>query len=638
MPFQFASAAFLALGLATPLLVLAYTRKQTRDARKVSSILLLRKLPKHSVVRKKVKLPPNFWFELLALLMLVAAASYPLYQGSGKRTAIILDNSLSMSAQGRTKPTIFAEAIRKLLNWMDEQPSGNSYTLYTSSPSLQRIGESSISSGRVEEYVADLAPTLTSDSISSSIEQLGESGSYDQLIVVSDRQIRELESARGDDIELDHSTKVKGLTVGGRASNLFISSIGVETSGVRTQKRKVVTRIAQSGGEKREIEVELQGAAGGSTDYSTLQKTLVELNGDSSRELQIPVPESANSMRSFLVRINADSDDALDLDNEAWASVDAAPESAVLLVSPIQPGPDAFGLKNIGGIRVVHVTPEEYARLAPSKIKRFAIALFHRTAPIAAPPIATLLVLPPKNNLLFPVRMDINDPVLSSWDSTHPLTTYLRVPLLNPSAVAVFDVPLWARSIVNIEQGSILASGESRGVRFAALGMEILPFEGASTPAASVLTINLIRWLSGSSELSFGYRTGTRYELQGDTTWVIADPGGAIETIETSQEKPDGYSLSRPGLYTVTRISGGSSDTLKRSTEILPVNVFYPQESATSPPPPISSPKTIEHQEVSEQAATPMWPEAIMLALLLLLAEFGIRTYQATRSTAEVSA
>lgn len=637
MPFQFASAAFLALGLAAPLLILAYTRKQTRDARRVSTVLLLRKLPKHAVIRKKIKIPPNFWFELLALLALAAAAAYPLYQGSGKRTAILLDNTLSMSSQGTSKPTLFAEAVRRLLNWMDEQPSGNSYTLYTSSPSLQRIGEASVSSGSVEEYLADLAPTLSSDSISSAIEQLGESGSYDQLVVVSDRGIKEVQSSP-DGAVADSATTIRSLTVGRGQTNLFISSISVETSGVRSQNRTIVSRIAQSGGSQRDVELRLSGSAGGSSDYSLLKTVKLGLGSDSSQEIQIPVPDEARSMRSFRLEIDAGADDALALDNQAWTSVDAAAESAVLLVSPLEPDEDAFGLKKIGGIRIVHATPAEYASLSAQKIKRFSLALFHRTAPVDAPPIATLLVLPPKNNILFPVKMDVDKPVLSSWDSGHPITTYLRVPLLKPGAAAVFDVPLWARSIMNVEQGSILASGESRGVRFAALGMEILPFEGARTPAASVLTINLVRWLSGSSELSFGYRTGSRHELQGDATWVIADPKGDIETIETTQAKPAFYPLKQPGLYTVTRISGASSDTLSRSTEILPVNVFYPQESATYAPPPIPAPSLIEHQEISEHAATPIWPQVIMLALALLLIEFGIRSYLLKKSSSEVSA
>ncbi|MCB0346062.1 MAG: BatA domain-containing protein, partial [Bdellovibrionales bacterium] len=364
MPFQFASAAFLALGLAAPLLILAYTRKQTRDARKVSSIILLRKLPKHSIIRKKVKLPPNFWLELLALLALAAAAGYPLYEGSGSRTAIILDNTLSMSAKGSTKPTLFAEAVRKTLGWMDEQPSGNSYTLFTSSPTLRKIGESAVSSGTIESYLADLAPTLTSDSIASSIEQLGESGSFDQIVVVSDRDIREAESLREDALSSDSTTEVRSLTVGSAQSNLYLSSIGVETSGVRNEKRAIVSRIAQSGGERREVTVRLSGTSGGSSDYSLLDTTRLELNSDSSREVQIPVPDSAKSMRSFRVEIETGADDALAADNQAWTSVDAAAESAVLLVSPIEPGPDAFGLKNISGIKVIHATPAEYATLS----------------------------------------------------------------------------------------------------------------------------------------------------------------------------------------------------------------------------------------------------------------------------------
>lgn len=638
MAFQFASTAFLALGLAAPLLVLAYTRKQTRNARRVSSVLLLRRLPKHSVIRKRVKLPLNFFFELLALLALAAAAAYPLYTSSGSRTAIILDNTLSMSARSGSSGTVFADAVKRLLNWIDDQPSANSYTLFTSSPVLQRSGRPGVSSGTIAAYLAGAAPTLSSDSITSAIEQLGESGAFDQIIVVSDRSLTTSDEPLTEPETTGRATSVRGVTVGSGEANVFLSAIAVRSSGMKQSERSVSARVAQSGGTLRDVEIKLFGAAGGSADYSLLSSSRIQLNPDSSREVELAVPADERGLRSFRVELQPEGPDALALDNTAWTSVDAAGEAAVLLVSPLSGGEDALGLKKIPGIRVAQVSPAEYASLPLPRIRRFSLVVFHRTAPVAVPPIATLLVLPPPDNALFPVRADIEKPKISSWDAAHPLTTYLRVALLEPGAASVFAVPLWARSIINVEQGSILASGESRGVRFAALGFEIFPFEGSLTPAASVLTLNLIRWLSGSSELSYGCRTGSRYELQGNASWVIANPSGTIETIETTQSAPGSVLLDAPGLYTVTRISGASSDTLSRSTDTLAVNVFYPQESATASPPPIAAPDKIAHQEIAEEAASPVWPQMIGLALLLLLIEFGIRAFQARKSAGGAAA
>ena len=173
----------------------------------------------------------------------------------------------------------------------------------------------------------------------------------------------------------------------------------------------------------------------------------------------------------------------------------------MLLVASGDELPDS-GFGGVPALGVQQISPAEFAKRAESDLARYSSVIFHRSAPARPPSVPTLLILPPADNPLFPVRDQADEGRITSWAAEHPITSYLKVPLLSPGSAAIFDVPLWAQSIMRVEEGAIVVAGESHGVRFAAVGMEMLPFEGARTPVLSVLTLNLLNWLSGGTELT----------------------------------------------------------------------------------------------------------------------------------------
>ena len=62
---SFGIPALLGLFFAAPLIILAYLNRSPRKEKLVSSLLLLRQLPKAPVIRQKIKIPPLFFLELL---------------------------------------------------------------------------------------------------------------------------------------------------------------------------------------------------------------------------------------------------------------------------------------------------------------------------------------------------------------------------------------------------------------------------------------------------------------------------------------------------------------------------------------------------------------------------------------------
>jgi len=134
---SFAAPALLGLILVTPVIILAYLNRSPRKEKIVSSLVLLRLLPRAPSIRQRIKIPPLFWLELLTLMLLGFLAAYPNYNSKGDRVAIILDNSLSMRAR-EAATSRFELAQNEVRNWVELQSERDRFTLYSSSPRFRR--------------------------------------------------------------------------------------------------------------------------------------------------------------------------------------------------------------------------------------------------------------------------------------------------------------------------------------------------------------------------------------------------------------------------------------------------------------------------------------------------------------------
>ena len=179
----------------------------------------------------------------------------------------------------------------------------------------------------------------------------------------------------------------------------------------------------------------------------------------------------------------------------------------------------------------------------------------------------------------------------------------------------MFATPLWARSVINVEQGAVVVAGESHGLRFAAVGVELLPFGGASTPTVSILTLNLLNWLTGGSELGKTTLSGGTTRLEGRHSWKIQKPDGTTEAVQVKASDPEFYPLGEPGVYRLEGAPIGPGASISRA---LTANVFYPDEAATFSPTPLTLPREIVHEELVREDVSPIWPFIIGLVLALL--------------------
>jgi hypothetical protein len=183
----------------------------------------------------------------------------------------------------------------------------------------------------------------------------------------------------------------------------------------------------------------------------------------------------------------------------------------------------------------------------------------------------------------------------------------LKVPLLKVSNGEIFDVPLWAQGVVRIERGAIVVAGESHGIRVAAVGMELLPFEGMKTPVASVLTLNLLNWLTGGAELTGSNLTGSAVSLDASKSWTVRNPKGKEEKINGALK------LDGPGLYFLSTSAGDRKQVA--------ANAFFPSESNTLVKTQYSAPSVVEHERKLDEGSKLWWSTLIALAFGILMLE-----------------
>jgi hypothetical protein len=264
-------------------------------------------------------------------------------------------------------------------------------------------------------------------------------------------------------------------------------------------------------------------------------------------------------------------------DDGAWAVFeDQAPES--ILVSDLSPQElhlDALSLLNFKQVR-----PAEYAAFIAANPKLNTV-IFHRFVPQTLPAANFLAVMPPAGNSVLPVAPEHKDAAITRWEATHPVLSYLNLPLLKLKILQPLILPPWGQELIVSTSGVAAYAGEREGGRALVVGTEIFPYEGKKSPLLSIFTLNALKWLSNAN-VEQGYRpVNTTLEAGSGVSLVDSlaeEPLGPILPEVGASEQPASalVALSSPGLYLVRAADGqnkfvavnffnaGESDTLSR--------------------------------------------------------------------------
>ncbi len=639
----------LGIGAFAPLLILAYMHQLRGRRRTVSSVMLLKKLAVKIRVKRKFRPPLRFFLELLALLLLAIAASYPLLNERASRCAVVIDSSLSMRARVGSSyeaNTRFGKSIQEALKWVSDQSEQSTFSLYQSAPKLLLAGEANNTKAKTIKALEELQPALTGDSLEGSVSELVSSGDFDSIAIFTDREADYLKDAdtvgakksssfsslfgKTKDGEISNTETVVDIRrVGAPIGNVYIAKVRSErprrTDGNSNKSNpSIVATLAASDSKPREVIVSIVDDADSSS--SPLQSAKVKIDSKRPVDVRFQPTGDDNPERIFRIFIKTeDGDNALTEDDTVWIRQGGSGAEKILFVSGTGATQESLGLSEIQGYDFEVVSPEEFSARSAESLMGYDILIFHHSAPRSAPERPTLLILPPAENGVFPVATELRNPRISSWKEEHLLTSYLQVPLLRFNAAITFATPLWAQPVISVEQGAVVVAGESRGIRFLGVGFELMPFSGGATPTVSILTLNILGWLSNTPGTGLGGSVGSSIRLEPGFKWEITTPQGKVESVVAKDREPKLYQMEQPGKYLVAKLSNGTKlPGGAKEHRVYTANIIYPEESSTFATSTLAVAKRTAHEEMLRQKETPLWPLLVIIAIIVIVCEWII--------------
>ena len=664
MQFSFLSPAAFSLLLALPLLLVPYLLRQRHQRRIVPALFLYQDIssPARRRLWGRLRLSPLFLLQLLILLLLVAIAARPVlqYDTAGK-IALVLDTSASMQARDPSgQASLFEVAKERIQQELANTPAEYRIGIFTTNPlgavpeglldplAGSADAEESLTVGSDLRAVLELvrvsdAPDPSDATLSAFFARLLREHDFERALFVTDRPVMQPPSEQTSRLSL------RTVMPGAAQPNIGISTFRLYRSPFFPDEIHATVGIhatenARSQLPLRQIVIE---------DGRTQQRFAAQQVGQPATQTfsfaRLPL---ATSYRARILlgegKGGGQDKDGLAVDNEAYAVLPPLEEIAVLLVSPTPEVGDS--LEQIPNIKLTLMTPQDYDPIAVTSASEFICILFHLTAPEVLPPMPAAFFLPPDDNPLFSLGQSAQQPVLTHWTHGHPLTSYVTFPLLTPAYAQALYPAGWNTPIIESTVGPLLLAGERAGRRYVVTGFDLLPYLGTRNLPASILTLNILGWLSDQTSQSTLYKTGAVLSAHGGSFGSLGsfESFGSDSTDSKTQQTQRAHlhvrfpgdtrfqaveralSLDRQGVYTFRE------NSVER---LVAVNLLSPEETDLGRPlslnPPVSplpggnirgvpggSSHIPQTDRVSRTHVRPVWPWLLFAVLILCSLEW----------------
>lgn len=550
-----------------------YRRKGMMPTRIIPSLLLFSS-PQHTAVQhKKIYLPWRLLIDSLLSLLLLSGAAGLIWKGAGKKVAIVLDNSFSMSAVGKEGGTIFQQAQLTAVDLANELLPPSTSIAFITSPTLRKLNSSNDFTGENWAYARD--------NLEENIRTILSDGTYDELLVVTDREGLKLDDRVT--IYTQEGSKEKG--------NIWIqdASFVDEGKSVEVSLGKSVIDQPSSG----VIEVDKVQRANDKLSYIPIAKS-----DTSDSTLKIPINEKVSSQDPLRIRyipdIRKKVEDSISADDVAWLGRGSG-SRVVELVSP--KSSEMLGLNKIPFLQFRKFNNGE-------ALSNVIGSLYAGACPSEWPSRPTLVLSPPPSGCkLFDSKELRGNAEIARWDSAHPITRYVKFPSIgiNPGTL-IFNSPQ-LHPVVFSPEGAIVLAGSIDSYRRLLIGFELLPFERDKSLTLSILTLNALQWVFDISASNGSIKPYDAIQLA---------PGARARDIIHENVIIDSRHqyLTEPGLVEV------QSD---ESNKVIGVNYFDSEESQGGRP--IAIEPGMRHTISSHSSIGSTYTILAILALVFLALE-----------------
>ncbi len=513
-----------------PALVLAYLAKERPARVTVSSVMAFRAL--RGFRRERFggwpRLDWMFFTEVFILSLAVLAMAGPFIWKKTAPLAVVIDNSAAMQALTPAGKSRFEVAREKLDAALSAEDGGGEISVYVTAPQPRRVAPPFDTLAEARLALSRIKPTDAPNDQTTLENFLGN--------LASEARVAKVIFFGANALAAPVPARIHPIAVGDAVANAAIGSFSLRREVLGAEALHASLSIANFSAETRTLDLVVTG------DGKQITHAREALGARETATLEFPAIPPARIYAAKLAP-----DDALALDNVAYATAGSVKNVSILFISPTPA--DAAGLNSIPGVAVTAQTPDSYS---PGDLGNFDLAVFEYAAPKEIPDVNTMLVMPPPGDPVFGLTVTPTSQVrIAGWRTTDTLTDSVNFRLLSLRGGEYFGTHPWMSQVVGGDGGAIVLKGERGAHRFVATGFNPFPYLGRRNLPMSVLTLNAISYLAGLGTSSSGYRTGQPWLAPAGVERVILPSGSAVAahpgTLFTAVSEQGVYELVGPG-------------------------------------------------------------------------------------------
>jgi len=596
--------AFIFLGLAAPL-VLLYFLKVRRQEQKVPALFLWEATPRDqqaTALFQRLQKDPFLILQLLALVFLTLALSRPAVTVVGKgseQAVLILDVSASMRATD-VSPSRFREAQRQALALVDRLGPGALSMVMEAGPQPRVVVPFTRDRDEVRRGITQLRPHDLPNHLTEAIQTARALTAHEpqaRVYVFTDGAFDPQIVAPAND------PKVRWVSVGRRGKNIGITELSVRKSYYGAFDYQAFVSLANFSDERMTFPLRVR------LDGNVVNEQVVTLEPQVRRSVIIPFTHQGGGV----LKVEAEGEDDLDVDDSGYAVIPALRELRVLLVSR----------GNLFLEKALRSDPQVKLEVRASEgyqggMEGHDVVVLDSVAPAKIGPGRFVLINTTPGDVPLELFGRMENPVILDWDRTHPVMRFVDF-----SKVATTDAlrvrPLTAAKILVEGIGGpllLLLEEPQRKIFFVAF--DLFQTDLPLRVAFPLLLSNALRWLSpvGLEGTYYQAKSGTPLLLpveHGVDTVTIVDPDGHERQVKVARGQVSVPSTEQVGLYRLA---------LPRGSQPFAVNLVDAGESQTAPRP-LPEPASDSGPGKEEVFLTQMelWGYFLAAALLCLVLE-----------------
>lgn len=640
------------LALVPPAILALYFLKLRREPLEVPSTYLWRKTIEDLRVNslwQRLRQSLLLLLQLLLVALAMLALLRPAWRSNeltGDRFIFLIDHSASMSARD-VAPTRLADAKRRALELIDRMQSGDVGLVVSFSDAAQVVQPFTDNRRALRRAVESIQPTNRTTDLTEALRVVTGLANSERTGGADDEQARPSLPASLFVLSDGNFPKLTGVTLGnlqpsyipiGRqdAKNVGVVAFSTRVNDEKPEQLQAFARLENSGLEDTALDTGLY------LNGELIDNQRIEIAAGQSTGVAFDLADQEGGV----LELRAEADDALPLDDRAWAALSRPRRGRVLLVSDgNEPLELALGTGRAQAafevVRQPTSTLADSKFLAQTNAAQYDLVIFDR----CAPPVregetspAKLAELMPLANTMWigrapPAGWSVKPtaplPQIIDTDRAHPIMQLIEMGDVLITEATPLVPPQGAATLVSSQLGPLVAIAPREGFEDLVLGFDVFSEGKVVTNwpvrrSFPLFILNAVGYLAGGQQLAAESRT----VRPGEAIALRSDQPAPKLTVVT----PDNRKVAAPrgnlGAYNFTETEGLGPYTVERdgqTIERFAVNLFDARESGIRPQPTFEvGYTTIEAQPDAVSKPRDLWKWLLGAALAILLLEWYI--------------